>query len=500
MNKHFVSRFILVQLCLLSLFSIIGAYCGEFYVSPTGSDENEGSVDNPWRSLEYSFNQLVPGDTLYLREGVYGESLRMLAGGEENSVITIRNYKGERPVIDGSSTDAQNGVVISTAHLELLGLEIRNWPDSGIWVESSQDITIYNCTVHDVSCGIGFAIGSHNFTLRNCYMYSFDLYGFDASPSGGEDCYDGTIVNCVAGSGRDPEQNVDGFALGHGDQHGFRLINCAAFDVADGFDISADQTTLVGCIASNCYTAGYKIWGDDVTLMNCIGYNGEISNLELDWSGTPKTVTVINCDIIDAEIFNIWVEDPRDTLILYNSIVVGGKNIGIAFESGLDKGYVGDYNLFQNDDQARMIVIGYEEEYSVEDVSNGDWMRFSGQDSHTVVTDNVNGLFMDAANMDFSPAEKSTIIDHGGDQYQVLFDYDGLSRPHGEGIDIGAYEYYENRPVTRNLPKVEIPVSDHSNAENHQNEDSFTEENNYVAVFFAVLILLAIAVIIVRRR
>jgi hypothetical protein len=496
---HYLSRLLVVQLCLFSFLSVIVVYGGEFYVSPDGNDESQGTLESPWRSLEYSVTQLSPGDTLYLRGGVYSESFWVLEGGEENNPISIRNFEDENPVIDGSSVDAENGLVLNTAHLELLGLEIRNW-GCGIWAESCSDIKVTDCTVHEVGSGIGFADGSHNFTLRNCYMYSFDLYGFDASPSGGADCYDGAIINCTAGHGRDPEQNVDGFALGHGDQHGFRLINCIAFDVADGFDISADKTMLVGCLADSCYTAGYKIWGDEVTLMNCIGHGGQISNLELDWSGTPKTVSVINCDMIDAETFNVWVENPKDTLILYNSIIVGGKNIGIAFESGLEGGYIGDYNLFQNDDQARIFVISYEDEYSLDDLSSGDWTGFSGQDTHTVTLGDVNDVFVDAENNDFSPIEASPVIDHGGDEYNVSFDYDDLPRPNGEGVDIGAYEYYDNRPDSRGLPKVELPMHDGVSPKDNQVKDTTTGLQNYMLLLFGAIIFITIIVIFLRRR
>ena len=494
---HYLSRFLLLEALLFSFFSIVCVYCDNFYVAPLGSDENQGTLENPWRSIEYSINQLKAGDTLFLREGVYSESIRIYEGGEENNRIIIRNYQDEKPLIEGSSVDAANGLVINTGHLELAGLEISNW-ECGIWAESSYDIQITNCTVHDVSYGIGFSDGTHNFTLRDCYLHHFDLYGFDASPSGGSDCYDGTIINCTAIHGRDPEQNVDGFALGHGDQHGFRFINCITIDVADGFDISADQTTLIGCWADRCYTAGYKIWGDEVTLMNCISSDGSVSNLELDWSGTPKTVSVINCDMINAATFNIWVENPKDTLILYNSIIAGGKNIGIAFESGLNDGYIGDYNLFQNGDKARMIVISYEQEFSLNDINSDNWSSKTSQDTHTIITENSNNLFQDAENKNFMPTETSPTIDKGGGEYQAPFDYDGLARPNGEGIDIGAYEYYDNRQNTRILPITEMPINSHSNTDNNQTEESSTGSLTFMIIIFAALVI--ITIIIIARR
>ena len=58
---------------------------------------------------------------------------------------------------------------------------------------------------------IGAADGAHDFVLNRVELHHFELYGFDASPSGGADCYNGSFNNCTAHTGVDSEQNVDGF-------------------------------------------------------------------------------------------------------------------------------------------------------------------------------------------------------------------------------------------------------------------------------------------------
>ena len=91
------------------------------------------------------------------------------------------------------------------------------------------------------------AAGTHDFELNRVKLHHFTMLGFDASPSGGPPCYNGVFNDCIAYTGRDPEQNVDGFALGHGDQHDFTFNRCVVYDVFDGFDISARNTTLNRC-------------------------------------------------------------------------------------------------------------------------------------------------------------------------------------------------------------------------------------------------------------
>ena len=39
----------------------------DFFVSPSGSDQNDGTMAAPWQTIRYAVSQLVPGDTLYLR-------------------------------------------------------------------------------------------------------------------------------------------------------------------------------------------------------------------------------------------------------------------------------------------------------------------------------------------------------------------------------------------------------------------------------------------------
>jgi hypothetical protein len=73
------------------------------FVAPGGDDGNPGSLDRPYRTVARGARELAPGMTLYLRAGVYRESLelRQLAGTAE-APIQIRSYPGEHAVIDSS--------------------------------------------------------------------------------------------------------------------------------------------------------------------------------------------------------------------------------------------------------------------------------------------------------------------------------------------------------------------------------------------------------------
>ena len=68
----------------------------------TGSDENTGLENKPWRSLRHAVTQLRAGDTLYLRAGTYHEQLYLGCRGTKDSPIIIRGYTGEQATIDAS--------------------------------------------------------------------------------------------------------------------------------------------------------------------------------------------------------------------------------------------------------------------------------------------------------------------------------------------------------------------------------------------------------------
>jgi len=437
-------------------------YSDIFYVdtnSQNSNDSNNGTLNAPWKTIQHAVDNAMPGDTVFIRKGTYYENIiSQRSGNVTEGYIVFSAYPLETPVIDGTGVSASNtGFTISHSYLKLCGLEIKNWVN-GIWMQRADNIIITDCEVHQVVYGVGAADGTHDFRLENIVIHHFDLYGFDASPSGGEDCYNGELYNCISHTGRDAEQNVDGFALGHGDQHDFIFDNCQTYNVYDGFDISSRKTILTDCSASECWNGGFKIWQDSVVLINCLSYNNTITNVELDWNGSPKEVTLMNCTFHNAGIFNIWIENSEDILQMKNCILSGGNNIGLAFEQHSADNYEGDYNLFHNDNTYRTIAVGYTDEFSLDQVRSGQWTAYCGQDSHSLTADSASQIFISLETDNFHLKDTSPAIDNGTGSDAPDHDYEGNPRPAGNTFDIGAYEY---QPET----KIQEP-NQHPNLKN----------------------------------
>jgi hypothetical protein len=407
------------------------------------NDHNPGTKNSPWRTIQRAAETVVAGDTVFIRNGVYKEHVYLDNHGDAiNGHIVLSAYPGEKPVIDGAGvTDINTGIAINKSYVKLLGLEVRNWNETGIWIENASFIEISDCEVHNVIYGIGVADGAHDFEFNRVIVHHFTGYGFDVSPSGGADCYNGTFNDCVAHTGLDPEQNVDGFALGHGNQHTFVFNRCTTYNVFDGFDISSRNTRLYRCLAYNCWNGCYKLWQDEVSLVNCIGYNSSASVVELDWDGNPGETTLRNCTFFNGEIYTIWVENSADRLKMYNCILAGGDNIGLAFEQRNARNYKGDYNLFHNDNAERAIAVGYEDEFTLNQVKSSSWKSYSGQDVHSRVVYSDKNIFVKLTDFNFHLREASSAIDKGTSIGAPSEDFEGNPRPQGKGFDIGAFEY-----------------------------------------------------------
>lgn len=117
------------KLALITLFGITAGHAIDRYVSPTGLNTNSGDITSPWQTIRYGANQLNPGDTLFVRGGVYGEAVLVNRSGTATAPITITAYPGETPVIDGQTlpdTDWQMLLCLNGDYIHASGLEIRN--------------------------------------------------------------------------------------------------------------------------------------------------------------------------------------------------------------------------------------------------------------------------------------------------------------------------------------------------------------------------------------
>jgi Right handed beta helix region len=73
-----------------------------WFVSPTGLDTNPGTIAAPFRTIQHGADAAGPGDTVYIRGGVYHESVVVHNSGTSAARIVFKNYNNERVTLDGA--------------------------------------------------------------------------------------------------------------------------------------------------------------------------------------------------------------------------------------------------------------------------------------------------------------------------------------------------------------------------------------------------------------
>lgn len=93
---------------MLALLPLIAgpATAAQYYAAPTGLPSGDGSIGNPW-DLQTALNggaptgTLDPGDTIWVRGGVYLAPFTSHLRGAPGQPIVVRSYPGERVILDG---------------------------------------------------------------------------------------------------------------------------------------------------------------------------------------------------------------------------------------------------------------------------------------------------------------------------------------------------------------------------------------------------------------
>jgi Ca2+-binding RTX toxin-like protein len=95
-------------ICLSRTFAVLGLllfwtgplYAAFFYVGPTGSDSNPGTLQRPWRTITRANQTLQPGDTVFIMNGEYrGQRIAPANSGTPDNYITYSAYLNDTPVL-----------------------------------------------------------------------------------------------------------------------------------------------------------------------------------------------------------------------------------------------------------------------------------------------------------------------------------------------------------------------------------------------------------------
>ena len=162
MLKKMGIKFIWVFLFFMFLVSSVSG--ATYYISPTGDDTTgDGTDENPWATLHKAFGEMVGGDTLILKDGVYiGENNMMdnnhkLPIGSDDAYTIVKAENVGEAIIDGENVR----VPVSISEVSYIVFE-------GIIFKSSSE------SVFSIIGGVGGSTYSHHIKILKCGFYDAD--------------------------------------------------------------------------------------------------------------------------------------------------------------------------------------------------------------------------------------------------------------------------------------------------------------------------------------
>ncbi len=328
-----------------------------YYISTEGDDNNSGTITHPFASWQKGFSSARPGDTVFLRGGIYhpgnenrinifgsdfycGVCIRGVKGTPDKP-INVKAFPGEKPVLDCSSISC-NGyraglIMYECDYWHIKGLritkagQVNGFGAFGIYLNNCSHNTIEQI-VSDHHGGSGIRIGyeSEDNLILNCDAYN---------------CYDSLSI-----SGNKPYHggHADGMEVSdiferNGNERVNRLTGCRSWNNSDdGYDFFRCEGVIImeDCWAwKNGYDdgdgSGFKLGTTKGSpeiipqriLKNCIAYSN--SGIGFDQNGANVIMKLENCKSYSNGTygFNFQWNNVRDTLTENISFRNGKRDI-----------------------------------------------------------------------------------------------------------------------------------------------------------------------------
>ena len=471
-----------------------------FYVSTTGSDSNPGTLSSPWRTIQHAANSVQAGDSVYVRGGVYNESVNIsVSGSAIAGPITFQTYPGEQAIVDGtglvSPTSGTQGLIniVNQSYISIQGLEIRNYQTSsasgtpaGIWVSGSgSNIQIVNNLIHNIvttseTTGSAFGIAVYGTaapaSLDAVTISGNQVYNLRTGTSESVNV-DGNVTNFVIANNVVHDNDNIGI-----DVIGFEGVSPdPAYDYARNGTIAGNTIYNISAInnpgegnqydANGIYVGGSQVVIErnlihdvDIGIEMASEHQGHITSFvtarnNLVYSANSVGITIggyasnvggtDHCTIVNNTLFQ---NDTKKTgsgefqIQYYATSIVFKNNIVYASPQGLfinnytssepDPADV-DYNLYYSSLSSSTANFLWN---GTNYVGFSSYQSATGKDSHSQYED-PQFLSLTAPNLQVQPT--SPAVNAGinlGSAVVGVLDFAGNPRFSGTNIDIGAYE------------------------------------------------------------
>jgi hypothetical protein len=154
----------------------------DLYVSPSGSDSNNGSQSSPFATINKAASVATAGTIVHVAPGTYNESVSLSKSGTATAPITFQSdTKGGAKIVGGS-----NGLVFQNSgdYVHIIGFDITSTGGASVGLEITGS--------HDLVQGNHV----HNLTGITC-SGSPGGAGISDDPPGSNNVYDGNVTNNI---------------------------------------------------------------------------------------------------------------------------------------------------------------------------------------------------------------------------------------------------------------------------------------------------------------
>ncbi|OLD40215.1 MAG: hypothetical protein AUI57_00425, partial [Candidatus Rokubacteria bacterium 13_1_40CM_2_68_8] len=153
-----------------------------YYVTPNGSSSGSGSASSPWNlatALSGGGGRVQPGDTIWIRSGIYTGAFTSNLNGTATAPIIVRRYPGEQALVAGSASvpSGTGTIAMRGSYTWFWGFEVigSSTPNTNTQVIDAQCqyCKLINLVIHDGGAiGIGFWHAGAGGEITGCLSYN----------------------------------------------------------------------------------------------------------------------------------------------------------------------------------------------------------------------------------------------------------------------------------------------------------------------------------------